>query len=117
MRLITRAGRVIVDLVYVFSNLQSGQVAGSRVTIKLNKCLGGGKAGLAAAEARDDFMVLAPDVFPVLAYVSEQGLSLLLQHRTDVNIDVWHKSLRLTAQIDLKEIQLRPRAQGEPCTV
>src|SRR6202011_1985400 len=69
-------------------------------------------ASLPAAPFSNDLVVLVPNTFPILADMCEQCCFLLFQHRGNIHICVRQKTARLSASINLKEIEVWSFAQG-----
>src|SRR5436309_1986600 len=63
------------------------------------------RSDLTAAEALNQFMVLAIDLFSVLALVTEQGCPLLAARGRDVHIDLRHKAECLIARVHFEEVE------------
>src|SRR5439155_26240069 len=74
-----------------------------------------GDADLPAAPGCHHLMMLAPNPLAVLTDVREEGPFLLVQHRRDVDVGVGKKPFRLTAGVDLEEVEeRRARASRHP---
>src|ERR1043166_315704 len=93
-------------------NLNPRQLAARAVPVQVHEGFCCGDSRFSSAKGGDDFMVLTPNAFAILAAMSEQGGLLLFSHRRNIHVDVRGESLSLAAAVHFEKIELTTPSQS-----